>query len=306
MKKYNNLLAVIEPKRDYQVALKRAIEFARYNPNATITALRLIYDFSYDIHILNRKKENSTKEEVERVHLEALEAEIKKYANPDVHIIPKKKKKKDLGEAIIDEMINGNYDLLIKGANRHGVLDSIIFTPIDWYLLRNSPTPVVIAKEHPWDASGNIVVALDFTSGQKRNTNIKLLREAQMLATITKGKIHLINSAPVLLPTVMLEVPNYAPEVYAESILKEHQRRLIEFAKQHNIPPEQCHIEEGLPEDVIPNLCRVLAPQAVLIGSAGRSGVSAAFIGNTCEEIVDYIDADLFVYNNKTIDENKD
>ena len=24
------------------------------------------------------------------------------------------------------------------------------------------------------------------------------------------------------------------------------------------------------------------------------------------EEIVDYIDADLFVYNNKTIDENKD
>ena len=127
-----------------------------------------------------------------------------------------------------------------------------------------------------------------------------------MLATITKGKIHLINSAPVLLPTVMLEVPNYAPEVYAESILKEHQRRLIEFAKQHNIPPEQCHIEEGLPEDVIPNLCRVLAPQAVLIGSAGRSGVSAAFIGNTCEEIVDYIDADLFVYNNKTIDENKD
>ena len=62
MKKYNNLLAVIEPKRDYQVALKRAIEFARYNPNATITALRLIYDFSYDIHILNRKKENSNNE----------------------------------------------------------------------------------------------------------------------------------------------------------------------------------------------------------------------------------------------------
>ena len=304
MKKYNNLLAIIEPKRDFQVALKRAVEIAQYNPKATITALRLIYDFSYDIHILNSRKESQTKEDVEKVNLDALKAQIKQYAGPDINIIPKVIWAKDLGEAIIDELLNGNYDLLIKGANHHGILDSIIFTPLDWYLLRNAPLPVIIAKEHLWDESSNIVVALDFTYNQKRNTNVKLLREAQMIATITKSKIHLVNSAPVLLPTIMLEVPNYAPEVYAESVLKEHRRRLLDFAAQHNIPPEQCHIEEGLPEDVIPNICKELRPQAVLIGSAGRSGVSAAFIGNTCEEIVDYIDADLFVLNNKTIESN--
>lgn len=51
-----------------------------------------------------------------------------------------------MGEAVIDEINNGKYDLIIKAANHHGVLDSIIFTPIDWYILRNSQIPVIIAK----------------------------------------------------------------------------------------------------------------------------------------------------------------
>ena len=301
MKKYINLLVVIEPKRERQVALSRAIEFARYNPQVKITALRLVYDFSYDLHILNKNKESKTKEDVQDVHIHNLEKIIAPYAKDNVYIEPKVIFAKDIGQGIVKEMMDNKYDLLIKGANNHGILDSIIFTPIDWYVLRNSPLPVIIAKEHSWSDGGNIVVALDFTTSSKKLTNIILLREAQLLSTITGGTIHLVNSAPVLMPTIMLEVPNYAPEVYTENVLKEHKRRLEDFARQHNIPLENCHIAEGMPYDVIPNLCKQLNAKTVFIGSAGRQGVSAALIGNTCEEIVDYIDADLIVLNQKTL-----
>ena len=305
MRKYTNLLVVVEPKRDRQIALERAVEFARYNNKVNITVLRLIYDFSYDVHILNRHKERDTRDDVMSVHIEETKKLIAEYTKDvQVNCVPKVIWAKDLGEGIVNEMNSGSYDLLIKSANHHGILDSIIFTPIDWYVLRNAKIPVVISKEHTWEESSPIVVALDFTSPEKRLYNVSLLREAQMLSTITGGEIHLVNSAPVLLPAIMLEVPNYAPEIYAENILKEHKKRLLEVASAHNIAHENCHIAEGLPDDVIPALCKNLKPQAVFIGSAGRQGMSAALIGNTCEEIVDYIDADLFVLNYQVMDKD--
>lgn len=99
----------------------------------------------------------------------------------------------------------------------------------------------------------------------------------------------------------MLEVPHYSPSLYEQSVVEEHKNKLLEFAHKHNIPQEFCHIQEGMPDDVIPQICRKLNAKSVFIGSAGRSGFMAALIGNTCEEIVDDIDADLYVLNSKTI-----
>ncbi|MCR5084810.1 MAG: universal stress protein UspE [Succinivibrionaceae bacterium] len=303
MKQYQHLLVVIEPKRDRQLALERAIEFVRYNPRAKITALRVIYDFTQDVHILSKAAEGDTRHSVEeetRRQLTESLAEI--AAREGVEIEPKVVWGSDIGQCVIEEIRSGGHDLLLKGVNHHGIFDAILFTPIDWYLLRHAEIPVIIAKEHEWSRSGAIAVALDFTSPLSAKTNLALIREAQLLSTITGNEIHLINSAPVMLPTVMLEVPHYAPEVYAENIVAEHRRRLLAFADEHLIPHRQCHIEEGMPDDVIPRICHDIAANVVLIGSAGRSGASAALIGNTCEEVVDYINADLVVLNNRTVE----
>ena len=309
MRLYEHILVVIEPKRDTQVALKRAIEIAKFNPKATITALRVVYDFSYDIHILNRLVEKSTREDILETNKKALDEVISEYTkDTDVHVESKVIFAREIAVAITEEANNGKYDLLLKAANHHGMLDAIIFTPIDWYLLRNVKAPVVIAKDNELtnDNSGEytIAVAVDFTFYRHKKTNLKLLREAQMLAAVTGSKIHLINSVPVVMPTVMLEVPHYAPEIYADSIITEHKKHLLEFAKKHNIPEDQCHIEEGMPDDVLPDLCKKIDAKIVFIGSSGRSGAMAALIGNTCEEIVDQIDADLVVLNDATIQKN--
>ena len=56
MKKYNNILVVAEPKKDVQLALKRALDITQFNPKATVTFLRVVYDYSYDLIILNKVK----------------------------------------------------------------------------------------------------------------------------------------------------------------------------------------------------------------------------------------------------------
>ncbi len=307
MKQYNNLLVVMEPKRDRQIALQRALEISQYNPKATITVLRLVYDFSYDIHILNRLREKDTREDILKTHDEQLKEIIKSYTRDLVNVPTINTKVtfvRDIAEGIIGEMKASNYDLILKAANKHSVLDAIIFTPIDWYLLRHADVPVIIAKDHKWTENGSIVVAMDFSNKGRMQTNLTLLREAQQVAAITKAPIHLVNSAPVILPTIMLEVPHYSPEIYAQTMLTEHRERLLKFAKDHNIPKENCHIAEGMPDDVIPDLCKKLQASVVFIGSAGRTGAMAALMGNTCEEIVDYIDADLIVINRKVLEKS--
>ncbi len=304
MRKYTNILVIAEPKKDVQTALKRALDIAKFNPKTTITYLRVVYDFSYDLLILNKIKEKPIRDDIEQTHIEHLKTIIEEYRekyNSEATIVPKVVENRDVGEAVIEEMHSGDYDLIIKAANNHGLLDSIIFTPIDWFILRHADVPVIIAKNYDWTTGGNIAVCVDFTLPSHLKTNVAILREAQILSKVTGAKIHLINSAPVYMPTVMLEVPHYSPDLYERSVLDDHKDRMYEFALKHHISKECCHIEEGMPDDVIPTICAELNARAVLIGSSGRSGIAAALLGNTCEEIVDDIDADLFVLNTKAI-----
>ena len=76
MRQYNNILVIIEPKKDQQLALDRAIEVARFNPRVKVTALRLIYDFANDVPFLGKKSEMNSHQDVEEVTKKELETII--------------------------------------------------------------------------------------------------------------------------------------------------------------------------------------------------------------------------------------
>jgi universal stress protein E len=53
------------------------------------------------------------------------------------------------------------------------------------------------------------------------------------------------------------------------------------------------HVEKGLPEEVIPDLAEHLQAGVVVLGAIGRTGLSAAFLGNTTEQVIDHLKCDL-------------
>lgn len=298
MKSFHNVMAVIEPKRDYQEALARAVALCDLNPSLRVTALRVVYDYSNDMGLVDSSSSDASRRSILEGHLRQLRGIIAEYAGDHAaQVEPRVCLSHDIAQGILSELQATGCDLVLKAVNHHGRLGTLLFTPIDWHLLRRSPVPVIIAKNRGWQEHAAIVVALDFTSNAKKLTNLYVLRLAQIFARASRGIIHLVNSAPVMTPSVMLEVPHYAPEDYTDSVMDEHRRRLSAFAEQHHIPKPHCHVMRGMPDDVIPSLCQELGAKAVFIGSAGRTGVMAALVGNTCEEIVDNIDADLFVVN---------
>ena len=67
------------------------------------------------------------------------------------------------------------------------------------------------------------------------------------------------------------------------------------IAKMHDIKDDNTHVAEGLPEDIIPNLCETLDAELLVLGSVGRRGISAALLGNTAEHLIDKINCDTLV-----------
>ena len=89
--------------------------------------------------------------------------------------------------------------------------------------------------------------------------------------------------------------PAFSPELYSDAMQQHHQTKWKNMHVKFDIPAECIHIVEGMPEDVLPELAKSLDAELTILGSVGRTGWSAAFIGNTAERVVDGIHGDLLV-----------
>ncbi len=297
MIKYRNILVVIDPSMESQPALYRAVEVARLQDNATITVFMSIYDFSYEItSILSVEERDEMRQGVVNQRQAWLENLISPYLNEGLDIRLKVIWHSRPSESILHEVSQTDYDLVVKSAHHHSLLESFIFTPLDWQLIRKCQLPVLLVKEHDWPADGNIVVALNFSDEPDQGAlNLKLFKEANHVAKLVHGKVHLVNAVPAPTVNIALEVPGFTPEIYNEAILAHHQGMMDEFAREHHVPTEQTHVVEGLPEDVLPEIAEQLDAELILLGSLGRTGWSAALIGNTAEQVVDGLHCDLLV-----------
>ncbi len=299
MRKFKHILAVVEPGSPSDAALKRAFEIARFSPGAQITAMIAVYDFSADLlSTLEIHEQMKLKDELAAAHEHMIAQKIGELNTEHSDIDYKVVWQRGVTKAIVEEINSGDYDLLIKGVDSHDFFMNMLFTPLDWKLLRYSPIPVLIAKDHSWESNSNILVAVSFDDDNDRRhrlLNLKLLRHAQQLKTLINGQIHLINAAVPANPSTMVEIPGFSPDLYSETVYNHNLEQMTSFAGKHHIPRENCHVCIGQTGDVIGDLAAKLGARAVLIGTSARKGLKAAVIGNICEQIVDEIDCDLFV-----------
>jgi universal stress protein E len=198
-------------------------------------------------------------------------------------------------EAIINTVINDKYDLVIKGTHQHGALKAVIFTPTDWHLVRKCPTPVLFVKDMQWPAQGNILAAVNAVSENEQHLSLnkRIIKDAQFLCELANAKLNLVNTYPATPVNIAIEIPEFNPGLYNESVKKHHIESTNELANEFNLTSDQCFIEEGLPEDVIPDVANRLNSELVVIGTVGRTGLSAALVGNTAEHVIDSLDCDV-------------
>jgi len=295
MDQYQNILVVIDPSTENQKALKRAIELATRS-QSTLTAFLSIFDFSYEMTTMLSSDEREVMRQSVITDREQWLADIiKEIPHQGITINTKVVWHNRPFEAIIEHVISENNDLVIKGTHQHDKLKSVIFTPTDWHVLRKCPCPVLLVKEHNWPENGNILAAVNIGSdeAEHQSLNQKITATANDMAKLIKGNVNLVNSYPGTPINIAIEIPEFDASQYNDSMLKHHKQSMLEHAKAFGINPECTFVKEGLPETVIESMSEQLDAELVVLGTIGRTGISAALIGNTAEHVIDRLNCDV-------------
>ncbi|WP_428946178.1 universal stress protein UspE [Pantoea sp. FN060301] len=296
MVKYQHILVAIDPQQDDQPALRRAV-YLNQRLGGRITAFLPIYDFSYEMTTLLSPDERTTmRQGVISQRTEWIREQAQSYLDAGVNIDIKVIWHNRPFEAIIQEVIEGRYDLLLKMAHQHDRLQAVVFTPTDWHLLRKCPCPVWMVKDQPWPEGGKAVVAVNLASEEPHHDplNAKLVRETQELAAmVNHTEVHLVGAYPVTPINIAIELPDFDPSIYNDAIRGQHLLAMKALRQKFGIDEKFTHVDKGLPEEVIPDLADHLDAGVVVLGTIGRTGLSAAFLGNTAEQVIDHLRCDL-------------
>ena len=198
-------------------------------------------------------------------------------------------------EAVIERVIEQKYHVVIKGTHQHDKLKSVIFTPTDWHLLRKCPCPLLLVKDHSWPENGNVLAAINAGSDEDEHQSLNdiITEEAKHLADLIHSNVHLVNSYPGTPVNIAIEIPEFDASQYNDSMLHHHQDAMTSHAEKFGVPVENTHVQEGLPEDVIEEVALKLDAELVVLGTIGRTGLSAALIGNTAEHVIDKLNCDV-------------
>lgn len=298
---YHNILVVIDPTTDEQKALQRAIELAsRINKQSTnikaqITAFFSIFDFSYEMTtILSSSERDSMRQMVINQKKQWIDDIIS--ANPsEISITSKVVWHNRPFEAIISQVIDNHFDIVIKGTHQHDKFKSVVFTPTDWHILRKCPCPVLLVKDHEWPEQGKVLAALNVGSDESEHVSLnkRITGQAKNIAQIINAEVHLVNSYPGTPVNIAIEIPEFDASEYNNAMKAHHEAAMLEHAKDFAISSDNTYVEEGLPETVIEQTALKIDAELVILGTIGRTGISAALIGNTAEHVIDKLNCDV-------------
>ncbi|MBA5763479.1 universal stress protein UspE [Vibrio sp. 404] len=294
---YNNILVVANINSDDQPALARAMQLAsKSRSRSHVTFFLSIYDFSYDMtSMLSVDERNAMRKGVIHQREQWMRTVAEPYINDSIEFDVVVVWHNRPYEAVIAEVYAGNHDIVIKGTRKHDVLESVIFTPTDWHLLRKCPAPVLLVKNSDWPENASILASVHVGSENEthQSLNDSMVEQLNSLSERLGAKPYLVNAYPVTPANITIELPEFDPTTYTDAVRGHHLTAMKALRQKHGYDDEQTIVEQGLPEDIIPESAQKLNAAMVIIGTTGRTGLSAVFIGNTAEHVIDKINCDV-------------
>lgn len=259
-------LAVIDPTRHDQWALRKAVSMAKGRDDAEVSALLCTWS----------AKECADKDELRSVELRRnmlwLEDLVATYADQGVDINSIITWNEDWREAICDVARDNDIDLVVKRAS--GRPNSLASS--DRQLIRTLKSAVLLVKHDPSRDVRKVLVAVDFNAIEESHT---VLNDAIMeLGCRIRGSSE--------------EMELHCVSAYPESDQFVH---APDVAHKLGIDRAQAHVRRGNAEEVIPFFANEIDADLVIVGNVGRRGLSGITVGNTSEKILTDIRSDVLV-----------
>ncbi|MEY8250834.1 MAG: universal stress protein, partial [Colwellia sp.] len=123
--------------------------------------------------------------------------------------------------------------------------------------------------------------------------NKAITKQAKNIAQLITANVHLVNSYPGTPVNIAIEIPEFDASEYNSAMQAHHKEAMSKHANSFGIPLSNTYVEEGLPEAVIEQVASKVDAELVILGTIGRTGISAALIGNTAEHVIDLLNCDV-------------
>jgi len=307
MKRFKNILCIIEPGEACKPALERAVTLAENN-QAALTVVDVVEEVIAGIGMPSGGPiTTDLQAAMSSEHAQAMDQLIAPYrarVDIDSHVL--------VGVSfleIVRQVLRGEHDLVIKVLEDHDWLDRF-FGSNDMHLLRKCPCPVWLIKPGAPKAYRRILAAVDVDDGyppaemqSRRQHNRQILEMACIQAFSDFAELHVVNVWEAVAESAMrgafMNTSEDKIAAYVEQGRQRHQanldalihdvigslgREAVDYLKP------QVHLVKGRARKEIPALAKRLDADLVVMGTVARTGIPGIIMGNTAETILNLID----------------
>lgn len=287
----NKILVILGQEQEHTLALERGISVAKKLGGDVHVLICCYQELSWLIDVFGMLENKKLKARILQEKENWWQDYVKPYSGT-VTISHEIVWSKYFVEEIFTHCDKHHYDLLIKKGHRS---ESILHTPSDWLLLRDSKIPVYIVVDQEPKAGQPIVVALDLmaSSEEKQRLNKKLLKFASHFATQTDAELHCCFA--VALPMIFGDMGAVDIEQQSQELETLARKNAESLLDTYGIAPQNLHIAKGAASEVIANISERLDSSLTVIGSMGRKNIVGKVIGSTCEQLLHESRKDLLV-----------
>lgn len=283
------LVIADRPGEDQQI-IKRAVELAS-RVGAKLTVVGFVYERIHSLPAalspgdeasLQKKLVGRHRAEIRRA---LAAARAKRTGQAVVHVFWEKR----VADRVNRLAAERRFDLVIKSANRS---ETLTYTPTDWQLLRGCPAPVLLVADRRWSKSTHVLAAVDLGTRvrSKQALNYEIVDQAAAMSTALGCELHVGYAVAFSVVLRDLDIIDLA------SLRREGARRAEKFGRalsKRGIAVDGIHVVTGSPEKALVNLAAKKRIGLVALGCVGRKRLAGRVIGNTAEQILRLLKADV-------------
>lgn len=287
MKRFKNILAVVDPALEEDEGLERAAELAREN-EARLAAIVCLDDS------LPRGEGDVIRQAIVAGmtdRLAAMAAPVRERGTEvEIRIV--------FGEPFIEiirRVLRGQHDLVVKVAHRADFERALGFASTDLHLLRKCPCPVWMIAGESHEARRGVLACVNPVSEDDRGNEVAatILELATSLAVRHGVPCHAVHAWSAPLEQIWAESPWLQldlADLDELAILAEerHSSRFHELVDRFRPLAAEfsAHLRKGDPAGVITELAEELKVEVIVMSTIGRTGIAGLFIGNTAETVL--------------------
>ncbi|MGS0824446.1 universal stress protein [Shewanella sp. 0m-8] len=283
---YHHTLTVIDNDSPVQLALNKALQLAK-KTHAKVTVLKIEHPYNNVLSRLGLLSKQAldpmlvVKKLLAKYQRLGVEVEIKAIKNLQDHV------------AILNEANKGNYDLIVVNNKHHNPVINEFIPSCEAHLLRECEHPVMIVGNKTWQQHGHILTALETADPDIEHSKLNqcLLDDTLQLATLLDSDIHLLNCYQI--ENWSMSVEKETNHLSDKEQKQQHWARLLSNAKNYHITNEHLHLEQGLPDHIIPTIAHQCNANLLVIGAGEHHGLISELKGHTSSVIVNQLKCDI-------------